>query len=172
MAEASTFLVWAESLDELSYYDVLRVAPNASAEDIQTAFHALALRCHPDRFVDEGPDVAQAATRVFKRAVEAYNVLRRPDHRIRYDADLHAGRLRLDLQSRPEETGPQIVVRTLEMVANDPQAKKLAAQADRLIAIGRIDEARVKLTSATQNDPFNDELKERLTELWTMTSDE
>lgn len=168
MAEATTFLAWAESLDDMSYYDILRIAPNAQPDEVQASFHALALRCHPDRFVEDGPEVAEAAAVVFKRAVEAYNVLRRVDLRVRYDAGLQRGKLRLDLQARPEADKPKVEVRTLEMIATDPQAKRLAAQADRLVNIGRYEEARLKLTSAIQCEPFNEELKERLSALWRM----
>ena len=88
MAAPSTFIVWAESLETMHYYDILRVPFDASTTDIQKAFHDLSLRCHPDRFVDEPLEVGEAATKVFKRLVEAYNVLRRPQMRARYDAEL------------------------------------------------------------------------------------
>ncbi len=84
-----TFIAWAESLETMHYYDILRVPFDASPADIQKAFHDLSLRCHPDRFVDEtDPDVAPAAAVVFKRLVEAYSVLRRPNLRARYDQEL------------------------------------------------------------------------------------
>src|SRR5688572_6248087 len=87
VAESSTFFAWAESLEALSYYDILRVPEDAEPGEIQQAFHELSLRCHPDRFVDEGPEVARAASSVFKRAAEAYHVLRKPELRRRYDAE-------------------------------------------------------------------------------------
>ena len=67
MAAPSTFVVWAESLEGMSYYDILRVAEGASPAEVQRAFHALSLNCHPDRFVEEPPEVGQAASAVFKR---------------------------------------------------------------------------------------------------------
>ena len=59
MAAPSTFVVWAESLETMNFYDILRVAPDASPKEIQKAFHALSLRCHPDRFVDEPVEVGR-----------------------------------------------------------------------------------------------------------------
>jgi curved DNA-binding protein CbpA len=160
MAEPTTFLAWAESLASLSYYDVLRVAADASPADIQKAFHALSLRCHPDRFVDDGPEVAGAAAAVFKRAAEAYHVLRRPDLRKRYDAELTRGKLTLDEHAAPQKK--QHEQRTLFMIARSPRAKKFAAKADELLSQGKLDEARIQLVSATSDEPDNEELKERL----------
>lgn len=160
MAESSTFLAWAESLEQMSYYEILRVADDASLPEIQQAFHELSLRCHPDRFVDEGPEVAAAAAAVFKRAAEAYNVLRKPATRTRYDASLKKGEVKLDEQ-RVEQT-PKHEQRTLFMIARGTRAKKHAARADQLLSAGRLDEARVALISAVQDEPGNAELSERL----------
>lgn len=160
MPEPTTFLAWAESLASMSYYEVLRVAPDASAADVQRAFHDLALRSHPDRFVEEGPEVAEAAAKVFKRAVEAYNVLRRPDLRRRYDAELGKGALRLD--EHAVAPPKRVEQRTLLMIARDPRAKRHAARADELISLGKLEEARIQLVTAVQNDPGNAELQERL----------
>ena len=160
MAESATFLAWAESLESMSYYEILRVAEDASQQEIQQAFHDLSLRCHPDRFVEEGPEVAAAASAVFKRAAEAYNILRKPALRRRYDGELSKGQLVLD--ERAVEPKKQHEQRTLYMIARTAKAKQYAAKADELIAKGKLDEARVQLISANQHDPNNDELKERL----------
>ena len=34
---------------ERDYYEVLGIAPSASAEEIRRAYHKLAFQCHPDR---------------------------------------------------------------------------------------------------------------------------
>lgn len=160
MAASSTFIAWAESLESQSYYDILRVDERATPSDIQQAFHALSLRCHPDRFVEEDADVGQAASVVFKRLVEAYNVLRRPALRKRYDAELQKGETRIDEHAKPEKKSFE--QRTLFMIARDPKAKKLAAKADAFLSEGRLGDARIQLIGACQNDPDNAELKERL----------
>jgi curved DNA-binding protein CbpA len=162
VAETSTFLAWAESLDTLSYYEILRVDERASTREIQQSFHELSLRCHPDRFVIEGPEVAKAAGSVFKRAAEAYGVLRRPDLRRRYDEELKKkGAVKFDAQA--VETKKKLPEqRTLYMIAKGATAKQYAAKADALISKGELDAARIQLISATQHDPMNEELKERL----------
>ena len=172
MAAPSTFVVWAESLETMNYYDILRVAFDASPKDIQKAFHDLSLRCHPDRFVEEPVEVGQAASAVFKRLVEAYNVLRRPPLRERYDTEL---RKSMSAQGGPSGAAegarfdehavaakPTFQQRTLYMIARSPKAKQFAAKADRFLSNGQLEEARIQIISAYQHDPGNEELKERL----------
>jgi molecular chaperone DnaJ len=68
------------------YYEVLGVAREADAEEIKRAYRKLALQYHPDRNVGDGE-----AEQRFKEAAEAYEVLRDPDKRHRYDRYGHAG---------------------------------------------------------------------------------
>ena len=174
MAESTTFIAWAESLAQMTYYEILRVGDDATNEEIQEAFHSLSLRCHPDRFVDDGPEVAAAASGVFKRAAEAYNVLRKPMFRQRYDkqlrqqspaqAGLSSTPIRFD--ERKVETQKQHVQRTLLMIAQTPKGKKHAAMADELLTKGDLEKARIQLISATACEPDNEELKERLAILY------
>src|SRR5579884_1708298 len=123
--------VFLRSLDAKSYYQVLRVAPDADARAVKTAFHEFSLLYHPDRFVGLPPDAAAVASEIYKRGVEAYRCLSRPAARARYDRALSKGRLRLD-PSRRSTPPPTPVVRTLEMVAQTPRGKQLALKADRL----------------------------------------
>jgi len=68
------------------YYEVLGVARDASDEDIKRAYRKLAFEFHPDR---NGGD--EEAADKFKEATEAFEVLRDPDKRSRYDRYGHAG---------------------------------------------------------------------------------
>ena len=67
------------------YYEVLGVQRNATEDDIRRAFRKLAFDHHPDRNSDPG-----SAER-FKEINEAYEVLRDPEKRRRYDRYGHAG---------------------------------------------------------------------------------
>lgn len=165
MARAVTFLAWAESLETSSYYDILRVERDATPDAIKEAFHRVALLCHPDRFVDEEADVSAAAAEVFKRAAEAYDVLRRPELRVRYDRILAAGKLRLE--SRVDEpAAPKKAVQTLESLARTERGRQHAQKADRLLSIGHLEAARVQLVSACQAEPMNDALESKLQALY------
>ena len=165
MAAPITFIAWAESLETMSYYDVLRVSQDASAKDIQKSFHDLSLRCHPDRFVEEAPEVGDAAAVVFKKLVEAYNILRRPHLRKRYDEELAKAAGKTAAPKFDEHAAVQkktFEQRTLYMIARNAKAKQFAAKADRFLSNGQLEEARIQIISAYQHDPGNEELKERL----------
>src|SRR5215210_3245163 len=63
------------------YYDVLGVSPGAGADEIKRAYRQLARRYHPDI---SGDDRAGA----FLEVSRAYDVLRDPERRRSYDANL------------------------------------------------------------------------------------
>ncbi|MGC9355347.1 MAG: molecular chaperone DnaJ, partial [Mariniphaga sp.] len=67
-------------------YEVLGVTKNASAEEIKKAYRKKALQHHPDK----NPGDKEAEEK-FKEAAEAYEVLRDPSKKQRYDQFGHAG---------------------------------------------------------------------------------
>src|ERR1700722_645665 len=141
--------VYLQSLAARSYYDVLRVPRGASVADIKSAFHEFSLLYHPDRYVDSPRDVGAVATEIYKRGVEAYRCLSRGPMRERYDRALGRGKLRFEA-SRASTVPPPREVRTLEMIARTPRGKQVALKADRLISVGKLDDARVQLVTACQ----------------------
>jgi molecular chaperone DnaJ len=64
------------------YYEVLGVSKSASADELKKAFRRQAVQHHPDRGGDEAK---------FKEINEAYEVLKDPSKRQRYDQFGHAG---------------------------------------------------------------------------------
>ena len=166
MAAAEQIRAWIEVAKKKNYYEILRIFPGAEDDEIKRVSPRLpALKFHPDQLVEEGVDVTAAAAELFKRGVEAYNILIKPDLRTRYDAELKKGRLRMDADARPSAPPPP-PMRTLEMIAKTPGGKKYAAKADRLLTIGKLEEARIQLTTALQQEPTNGELQERINILY------
>lgn len=72
--------------DKRDYYEVLGVSKTASDAEIKSAYKKLAIKYHPDR----NPGNKEAEEK-FKEAAEAYDVLRDPQKRQRYDQFGHAG---------------------------------------------------------------------------------
>jgi molecular chaperone DnaJ len=64
------------------YYEVLGISKTASADEIKTAFRRAAIEHHPDRGGDEAK---------FKEINEAYEILKDPEKKKRYDQFGHAG---------------------------------------------------------------------------------
>src|SRR5213592_2450835 len=62
------------------YYEVLGVSREADDEEVKRAYRKLAMQYHPDRNVGD----AEAELK-FKEAAEAYEILRDPEKRQRYD---------------------------------------------------------------------------------------
>ena len=71
---------------EKDYYKTLGVDKNASPDEIKKAFHAAALKYHPDK--NKGNP---AAADKFKAASEAYSTLSNPEKRKQYDTFGSAG---------------------------------------------------------------------------------
>ncbi len=67
------------------YYERLGVSRDADSEQIKKAYRKLAMRYHPDR--SDEPDAEER----FKQVTEAYEVLRDPEKRARYDRFGEAG---------------------------------------------------------------------------------
>jgi molecular chaperone DnaJ len=67
----------------MDYYKTLMIARNASPNDIQQAYHELAVKHHPD--ANQGDDTAAER---FKAINKAYQVLRDPAKRKEYDITL------------------------------------------------------------------------------------
>lgn len=73
-------------MSKRDYYEILGVNRDASQDEIKKAYRKLAMEYHPDRN-SEDPE----AEKKFKEASEAYEVLRDPEKRQRYDQFGHRG---------------------------------------------------------------------------------
>ena len=77
--------------EKRDYYEVLGVSKEASADEIKKAYRKMAMKYHPDRWVQGTEQEKKDAEDKFKEAAEAYDVLSNPDKKARYDKFGHAG---------------------------------------------------------------------------------
>jgi curved DNA-binding protein CbpA len=71
---------------ETEYYDLLKIKPNATQNDIKKAYHKEARQCHPDK----NPGDSEAKVK-FQKLAAAYQVLSDPETRKTYNRDGKAG---------------------------------------------------------------------------------
>ncbi|XP_031500842.1 uncharacterized protein LOC116264649 [Nymphaea colorata] len=71
------------------HYVELEVGPNASSEEIRSAYRKQAVRWHPDKWGRVPLEVAEEAKKKFQRIQEAYSVLSDGRKRTLYDAGLY-----------------------------------------------------------------------------------
>jgi tetratricopeptide (TPR) repeat protein len=74
----------AATIDRADYFMMLELARDATREQVESAFLALAKRWHPDRLPPELAPVRDACSRVFGRMSEARSTLADDEHRARY----------------------------------------------------------------------------------------
>lgn len=98
------------------YYELLDVAPTATAEEVKRAYYRQARRYHPDR----NPDDAAAEER-FKLIAEAYRILGDADERYQYDGWLERHRR---LANAPELETMQRHVRVSARHGRDRRAER------------------------------------------------
>lgn len=111
-------------------YDVLGVSQDATDQQIRSAFRGLTLQYHPDRFSGEERRRAEAR---FQEITEAFNVLRKPESRDRYDREISKG-------GRTEAMDPKEI------------ARKLAAKGAQDYRSGNVAEAVQNLELAINHD--------------------
>ena len=77
--------------EKRDYYEVLGVSKTASDAEIKAAYKKCAIKYHPDRQAGKSDAEKKEAEEKFKEAAEAYDVLRDPEKRQRYDQFGFAG---------------------------------------------------------------------------------
>ena len=90
-----------------TYYDVLGVSGEVSAENLKTLYYRLARRYHPDRFRKTHPALVTKIESAFARITQAYDTLRDDRLRTAYDSKLQSRKKAEQLkQSAPKATTP------------------------------------------------------------------
>ncbi|MCA9521345.1 MAG: DnaJ domain-containing protein [Myxococcales bacterium] len=140
-------------INELSYYELLRVEPNTDKRAIQEAYHAASAALHPDLHRSgRTPDQA-AVELVYRRMTEAYDVLKNAEKRRHYDHLLQVGRQYLRMPAdaiwgEPAEARPELDA-SLDAI-------------EQLIGQRKIAEAEAAIRDVLRRDPLNRRARELL----------
>ena len=107
-------------LDRYSYYQLLRVSPDADGRAVRVSYYSIAAQLHPDRYHNLSDRVIREQLEsIYARVCEAYRVLVNPVKRAAYDRGLAQGHMRHEGGDRPAQ-GPK----NPEDTINNPQSKK------------------------------------------------
>ncbi|HEY0838716.1 MAG TPA: DnaJ domain-containing protein [Vulgatibacter sp.] len=152
-------------LDELDYFQILKVPTAAGLADVKKAYYEESRRFHPDRvFHLDDPELKARVNRIYKRITEAYSVLRDEVRRGKYLADVsgpeRAQKLRYDEQSEQELKKARD-----EELGSTPNGRKLFAAGLASLQAGQHDAAERSFKMALLYEPSNAKLKARIDEL-------
>ncbi|HEY8042137.1 MAG TPA: DnaJ domain-containing protein [Polyangiaceae bacterium] len=172
MSSEEYVFAWLQVLDELTYYDLFAVAPDAGADEIRVAFHAFCDTFHPDRHAARPEDEREALATVFKRGTEAFLVLSDDVMRGHYDAQLltqppspNPPRISFSPLSRPPPASRAPGQIPLDEAIRSPAARPFARRAEELVKKGDYRQAKLQLVMANHMDPGNEALEAALREI-------
>ena len=63
--------------DASSAYEVLEISPNATDDEVKSAYRRMAMKNHPDKVSTLGPEVQKAAQEKFQKIQEAYETIKK-----------------------------------------------------------------------------------------------
>ncbi|HSP80210.1 MAG TPA: DnaJ domain-containing protein [Myxococcaceae bacterium] len=163
-------------LDQLDYFEVLKLEKTATPADIKRAFYRESRTYHPDRFFHlEEKELKDRVHELYKRVTEAYYVLRDDTKRRLYLADVtgpeRAHKLRFT-EASEAETRAAAKRQHEEQIGLHPKGRQFyqtgVADAD----AGRWAAAERNLKMALTYEPSNARYKEKLAEVQKVINDE
>jgi hypothetical protein len=156
-------------IDELDYFQILKITAEASVADIKSAFYRESRTYHPDRYFHLADQEAKSrVNEVYKRITEAYYVLRDDVKRRRYHADItspqRAQKLRFT-EASEVETKQQVKKEQEEQIGVHPKGRQFYATAMKDVEGSRWSSAERNLKMALTYEPSNARYKEKMLEV-------
>jgi curved DNA-binding protein CbpA len=154
----------SRALDQLDYFQLLAIAPDADAVAIRDAYHRQSRRFHPDRYHHLGDaQLVADLTRISRRITEAYVVLRDERKRKSYEEGLAGPAREGRLRYREQDEIAAKEQREQEM-GKTPQVRQFFRAAQVAHVNGDLDDAINSLRLALLYEPDNDAFKTLLAE--------
>lgn len=156
-------------LDELDYYQLLGIEPEATPQQLKTAYFELSLEFHPDRFfLLRSGEVKEKIYAIYRRVTEAYGVLNDGKRRAAYDhalSETRAKRAIVELVAPPiPELQPSSTPR-LDLSVQTPAARRFVQLSQTALEGDDLDGARLFVAFALGHEPQNGALRRSFEEL-------
>ncbi len=149
---------FVSQIDRRSYYEILRVKPDADPETIRRSFYQWAPQLHPDRFARETDQRRKwELSLLYARMREAFDVLVDPIKRSSYDEGLRRGILRPIPGSERAASSPK--------GPQHPRARRFFELGLERMRAGAIAEAQFQFQMALQIEPRCKAIHEVLAQL-------
>lgn len=138
-----------EQFKNLTYYELLGIAQNATPEEIKRAYRQQVTQYHPDHYSKASPDEQRYASERTQRINEAYDVLSNPKKRTMYDLSLPSP----TAKQRSKIVSPSVASPPPPAKSRDYQAE-LYDQGVAHLTAGRYMQAVATLRELQQINPF------------------
>ena len=168
-AQLSDLVQRCRALNQLDYFELLKLEKTAGPADIKKAFYRDSRTFHPDRFYHlENAELKERVNDLYKRVTEAYYVLRDDGKRKQYLADVtgpeRARKLRFSDLSEAE-TKQAAKKEAEEQIGTHPKGRQFFQSGMADFAAERWSGAERNFKMALTFEPANARYKEKLTQV-------
>lgn len=156
----------AAALDQLDYFQVLRVEESAGPAEIKAAYYRESRAYHPDRFAAlPSQELRDLIGRVYRRINEAYTILRDDAKRRRYIEDVNGPEREKMLRFTENEEAAvkdEVKRKREEQLGQTPNGRKFFATALKEVEAQHWEAAERAVKMALTYEPSNGRFKELL----------
>jgi curved DNA-binding protein CbpA len=139
----------------LNFYQILKVSPVATEDEIRDSFHREAMLFHPDQYASSNDAMMVALAKdAYQKVVEAYRILSNRDKRREYDESLNPSGVGPDEESTVDENAITSVKRRPNWASGGP-GDKFFKMAEQALTNGDAKSALVNIQIALSSDPNN-----------------
>lgn len=150
-----------ELVDELDYYQLLRLPRDCEQAEIVPAYREESKRLHPDKFSDFSAELKNKLNYIYTAVNEAHTVLKEPEQRLLYNALLDNGVIRTE-DSALNVSEQRASLNDPSSAATDENAKRYWVRALEAYEKEDYKGAILNIKFAMQFEPKNEVFKEWL----------